>query len=91
MRNLMVIGACIVALLGGTAYAVDSEQACMDQLAKAEAAVDQQVEAKALSEGDVEDANLYLDETDAACTEGNFKKATENLANVNKMLAPPAE
>ena len=44
---------------------------------------------------------MLLDEADAACTDGNYKKAREALANVTKMLtaapppaaeaAPPAE
>ena len=96
MRKRIVTSACLMLLMGVPAYAVEGEQACMDQLAKTEAMVDQRVEATALSESDVEDVNLLLDEADAACTEGDFKKASEKLASVNKMVAaapaaPPAE
>ena len=90
MRECIMISACIVLLLGGTAYAADEEQACVDELAKTETLVDQRVEAKALSEGEVEEVNLLLDEADALCTEGNFKKAKETLATVSKMVAPAA-
>jgi hypothetical protein len=34
--------------------------------------------------------NLLLDEADALCTEGNYKKARETLATVGKMVAPAA-
>ena len=91
MRTRLVTSACLVLLMGGAALAADDEQACMARLAQAETLVDQRVEAKALSEGDVEDVNMLLDEADAACTEGNYKKAKKTLANVNKMVAPPAQ
>jgi len=91
MRTRIVTSACLILLLGGTALAVDDEQACMDKLAKAEALVDKRVEARALSEGDVEDLNMLLDEADAACTEGDFKKAKKSLAGVRKMITPPAQ
>ena len=91
MLERIMISACIVLLMGGTAYAVDDEQACMDQLAKTESLVDQRVNAKALSEGDVEDVNMLLDEADAFCTEGKYKKAKKALANVNKMVTPKAQ
>jgi len=96
MRKRIVISACLVALMGVPAYAVDNEQACMDQLAQTEALVDQRVEATALSESEVEDVNMLLDEADSLCTEGDYKKASETLANVSKMVmaapaAPPAE
>jgi soluble cytochrome b562 len=91
MRERIVISACIVLLTAGAAHAEDAEQACMERLAETETLVDQRVEAKALSEGDVEDVNMLLDEADAFCTEGNYKKANETLANVNKMIAPAPE
>ena len=96
MRERLVISACIVLLTAGTAYAEDAVKACMDQLAATETLVDQRVEAKALSEGEVEEVNLLLDEADQYCTEGNYKKAKEALASVNRVVTaapaqPPAE
>jgi len=90
MGRRIAASTCLIMLMAGTALA-DDEQACMDQLAKVETLVDQRVEAKALSEGDVEDVNLLLDEADAACTEGDYKKARQRLADVNKLVAPKAE
>jgi hypothetical protein len=90
MRARILISTCLMSLMGGSALAAD-DQACMDQLAQAEALVDQRVEAKALSEGDVEDVNMLLDEADAACTEGDYKKAQQSIAKVNEMIAPAAE
>jgi len=91
MRERIVISFCIVMLMGGTSYAQDAEQACMDQLAKTESLVDQRFEAKALDEGEVEDVNMLLDEADAFCTEGKYKKAKKALADVNKMVTPKAQ
>jgi soluble cytochrome b562 len=91
MRERILIGACIVLLMSGTAYAVDEEQACVTALANTETMVDQRVEAKALSEGEVEEVNMLLDEADALCTEGKYSKAKETLASVAKLVAPQAE
>jgi len=93
MRERIMISACMVLLMAGTVYAADEEQACVNELAKTETLVDQRVEAKALSEGEVEEVNLLLDEADALCTEGKYKKAKETLAEVSKMVtpAPPAQ
>jgi hypothetical protein len=91
MRDRIVTSACMILIMGGAAYAADPEQACMNKLAQTETLVDQRVEAKALSEGEVEDVNMLLDEADAACTSGDYTKASETLANVNKMVTPAAE
>ncbi|HUU25478.1 MAG TPA: hypothetical protein VMW68_07955 [Methyloceanibacter sp.] len=91
MRERIVTSVCMILLMGAAAYAADAEQACMDKLAQAESLVDQRVEAKALSEGEVEDVNMLLDEADAACTTGDYKKAGETLANVNKIVTPAAQ
>jgi hypothetical protein len=91
MRERILLSACVVVLMAGTAVAEDAEQACMDQLAATESLVDQRVEAKALSEGDVEDVNMLLDDADAACTEGDYKKAKQTLAEINKMVTAPAQ
>lgn len=91
MRERFLIGACIMLLMGGTALAMDEEQACMNELANAETLVDQRVEAKSLSEGEVEEVNMLLDEADALCTEGKHGKAKETLAGVTKLITPQAE
>lgn len=92
MRRLITMSACMVLLAAGTAQAQDSEQdagmACVNQLAETETLVDQTVNAKALDEGDVEEVNMLLDEADAACTDGDFDKATETLSKVKGMLKP---
>lgn len=90
MLERITISACIALLMGGTAYAMD-EQSCMDQLAKTETLVDQTVNAKALDEGEVEDVNMLLDEADAFCTEGSYKKAKKALADVNTLVTPKAQ
>lgn len=91
MRTRIVTSACLILLMGGTALAVEDEQACIDKLTATEALVDKKVEAKALSEGDVEDVNMLLDEADAACTDGDYKKARKSLAKVEKLVTPAAE
>ena len=93
MRSRIVTSACLVFFMGGIALAADdkAEQQCVEQLAQAEALVDQKVEAKALSESDVEEVNMLLDEADALCTEGNYKEANQTLSNVSKLVSPPAE
>lgn len=88
MRGRIIMSACIVLTMGGTAFAQDPGQACVNQLAETETLVDQTVNAKALDEGDVEEVNLLLDEADAACTDGDFAKAKETLAKVKSMLKP---
>ncbi|MCB1441410.1 MAG: hypothetical protein KDJ72_00170 [Methyloceanibacter sp.] len=91
MRERIVISACIVLLMGGTALAQDAGDACVNQLAETESLVDQTVNAKALDEGDVEEVNMLLDEADAACTDGDYGKAKTTMAKVKTMLeaAPP--
>ena len=86
MRERIVISACIVFLMGGSALAQDAGQACVDQLAQTEGLVDETVNAKALDEGDVEEVNWLLDEADTACTNGDYEKAKTTLAKVKTML-----
>lgn len=86
MRERILISACIVALMGGTALAEDAGDACVSQLSAAETLVDQSVNAKALDEGDLEEVNLLLDEADAACTDGDMKAVNEKLAKVKGLL-----
>jgi soluble cytochrome b562 len=87
MRKRILTGACLVLLMGGAAYATDDQTACEAKLSQAEKAVDDKVEAKLLSEGDLEEVNMLLDEADALCTDGKFAEATKTLANVNKLVS----
>lgn len=88
MRGRIVLSACFVLLMGGTALAEDEGQACVNQLAETETLVDETVNAKALDEGDVEEVNMLLDEADAACTDGEYGKAKKTLSKVKSMLKP---
>jgi hypothetical protein len=63
----------------------DSE--CTGQLAAAEEAFQNKIDANAWSEADAEKVNQLLDEADAFCTEGNLKDARVTLDTVNGMLA----
>lgn len=88
MRKRILAGACLMLLMGGAAYAADDQEAaCMAKLSQAEARVDQKVDEKLLSEGDVEEVNILLDEADALCTEGKYDEATKALANVDKIVS----
>jgi hypothetical protein len=94
MLRRVVIGAALACLMGGTAYAVDEpaepaegDDQCTQQLAAAEEAVQNKIDANTLSEEDTEKANELLDQADAQCTEGNLSGATTTLADVNKIVA----
>lgn len=94
MLRRVVIGAALACLMGGTAYAVDEpaeptegDDQCTQQLAAAEEAVQNKIDANTLSEEDTEKANELLDQADAQCTEGNLTGATATLADVNKIVA----
>ena len=94
MLRRVVIGAALACLLGGTAaYAVDEaapaaegDDQCTQQLAAAEEAVQNKIDANTLSEEDTEKVNELLDQADAQCTEGDLAKATETLTAVNKIV-----
>jgi hypothetical protein len=90
MLRRVVIGASLACLMGGAAYAVDEpaegEDQCTQQLAAAEEAVQNKIDAQILSEADTEKVNELLDQADAQCTEGNLAEATATLATVNKMV-----
>ncbi len=90
MLRRVVIGAALACLMGGTAYAVDEpaegDDQCTQQLAAAEEAVQNKIDANTLSEEDTEKVNELLDEADAQCTEGDLANATATLATVNKMV-----
>jgi hypothetical protein len=60
---------------------------CTGQLAAAEEAFQNNIDANALSEADAEKVNQLLDEADAFCTEGNLKDARATLDTVNGMVA----
>ena len=91
MLRRVVIGASLACLMGGGAYAVDEpaegDDQCTQQLAAAEEAVQNKIDANTLSEEDTEKANELLDQADAQCTEGNLTGATATLADVSKIVA----
>ena len=89
MLRRVVIGAAMACLMGGTAYAVDEDAVdnqCTEQLTAAEEAVQNKIDANALSDADAAKVNELLDQADAQCTEGNFKDASATLATVNGMV-----
>jgi hypothetical protein len=89
MLRRVVIGVAMACLMGGAAYAVDEEpadNACSDQVAAADEAVQSKIDANALSEADAEKVNQLLDQADALCTEGKFQDATATLETVNSLV-----
>ena len=91
MLRRVVIGASLACLMAGAAYAVEegvepAEDQCTQQLAAAEEAVQNKIDANTLSEEETEKVNELLDQADAQCTEGNIAEATATLATVNKMV-----
>jgi soluble cytochrome b562 len=88
MLRRVAIGIALACLMGGTAYAVDEEvnNECTEQLTAAEEAVQNKIDANALSEDEAEKVNELLDQADALCTEGNLKDASAALAQVNGMV-----
>jgi hypothetical protein len=96
MLKRLMIGAALVCLIGGGAYAQDEEQMmepapapapeCEEQLSRTEEIVHDRVEANALSEAEAEQVYLLLDEADALCNEGNGAEASAKLADVNKIV-----
>jgi hypothetical protein len=89
MLRRVVIGVAMACLMGGAAYAVDEEpadNACSDQVAATDEAVQSKVDSNALSEADAEKVNQLLDQADALCTEGKFQDASATLATINGMI-----
>jgi soluble cytochrome b562 len=88
MLRRVAIGAALACILGGTAYAVDEnvDNECTEQLSAAEEAVQNKIDANALSDDEAEQVNQLLDQADALCTEGNFKDASAALAQVNGLI-----
>ncbi|MGH6865731.1 MAG: hypothetical protein ACREDO_06095 [Methyloceanibacter sp.] len=90
MLRRVAIGACLICLMGGAAQAVEnSEMECIENLANAEEAMHQKIEAQQISEADAEKLNELLDEADALCTEGKFKEATATLDKVTSVVGQP--
>jgi hypothetical protein len=96
MFRRVAIGVSIACLIGGAAYAqaqpdqqdegapADSE--CAQQLAAVQEAVQDKVDANALSDADQQKIYELLDRADAACTEGKSDDAMATLASVSKMV-----
>jgi hypothetical protein len=95
MLRRVVIGASLACLFAGAAYAVDEPPAapeegddqCSQMMATTEQAVQNKVEANALSEADTDKVNELLDQADAQCTEGDLAGATKTLGTVDGMIA----
>jgi hypothetical protein len=100
MFRRVVIGAAVACLMGVSAYAQEEgaieeglgqedaveNSECAQQLTSAQEAVQDRVDANALSEADAEKIYMLLDEADAFCTEGNGAEASARLAAVNKIV-----
>lgn len=90
MLKRVMIGASLACLMIGSAYAVEEgaeNSECAQQLTSTQEAVQDKVDANALSEADAEKIYELLDEADALCTEGNGAEASAALDTVNKMVA----
>jgi hypothetical protein len=91
MLKQIAIGACLVCLMAGMAYAVEEppgdDTQCNQQLSKVEELVDSKIEANALSDADVEKIDELLDEADSLCDEGKYKEASDTLATVTGMVS----
>lgn len=90
MLKRVMIGAGLACLMVGGAYAVEEgaeNSECAQQLTSTQEAVQDKVDANALSEADAEKIYELLDEADALCTEGNGAEASATLATVNQMVA----
>ena len=93
MRRI-VTGAYLVFLVSGVANATDNiagDMECTEQLIRAEALFYGKIKAKALSEAKAEEITRLLDEADALCTEGKYKKARATLATVNQMVSKASQ
>lgn len=64
---------------------------CAHKLAKAETLVYGKITAKTLEETVAEKAYELLDEVDAYCDEGNYRKATQTLKDVTKLVSSSEE
>jgi len=90
MPRRVVIGVAMACLMSGAAYAVDEEEVdneCTQKLSATEEAVQNKIDANALSDDEAEKVNQMLDEADALCTEGKFPEASATLDTINQMVA----
>ncbi len=89
MLRRVAIGVALTCIMGGTAYAVDEDvdNECTRQLSATEEAVQNKIDANALSDDEAEKVNELLDQADALCTEGNFKDASAALDQVNGLIS----
>jgi soluble cytochrome b562 len=89
MLRRVAIGVALACIMGGTAYAVDDDvdNECTKQLSAAEEAVQNKIDANALSDEEADKVNELLDQADALCTQGNFKDASAALAQVNDLIS----
>ena len=93
MRRI-VIGACLVFLVSGAAWATEDKaaaQKCTARLIQAEAHFYRKIKAKALSEAKAEEITELLDDADRFCTEGKYSKARTTLGKVRKMASKASE
>ena len=88
MLKRVAIGVALACVLGGTAYAVDEDvdNECTEKLSATEEAVQNKIDANALSDEEAEKVNELLDQADALCTEGNFKDASAALTQVDGLI-----
>ena len=102
MLRRVVIGASLICLLAGAAYAAEEGapppaaaeeegegegDACSQALSATEEAVRDKLESNTLSEAETEKVNELLDQADAQCTEGDMDAATQTLTEVKTMVA----
>jgi hypothetical protein len=102
MLRRVVIGASLLFLLAGAAYAQEEGaappaaaaeegegegDACSQALAATEESVRDKLESGSMSEADTEKVNELLDQADAQCTEGDMDGATATLDQVKTMVA----
>ena len=102
MLRRVLIGASVVCLLAGAAYAQEEGaappaaaaeegegegDACSQALAATEESVRDKLESGSMSDADTEKVNELLDQADAQCTEGDMEGATTTLDQVKSMVA----
>ena len=102
MLRRVVIGASLLFLLAGAAYAQEEGaappaaaaeegegegDACSQALAATEESVRDKLESGSMNDADTEKVNELLDQADAQCTEGDMDGATATLDQVKTMVA----
>ncbi len=101
MLRRVVIGASLLFLLAGAAYAQEEGaappaaaaeegegegDACSQALAATEESVRDKLESGSMNDADTEKVNELLDQADAQCTEGDMDGATATLDQVKTMV-----